>query len=89
MKSLSDVLINEFLGSVEICSYSNLPSGSGMGGSSILAATILKSIDFLFLNCYADSSDKALTNEALIYFVSQVEQRLTTGGGWQDQVRKL
>lgn len=86
MRSLSDVLIDEFMGSIEICSYSNLQSGSGMGGSSILAAAILKSIDLLFLNCNANSSDNAVTNESLIYFVSQVEQRLTTGGGWQDQV---
>lgn len=50
-----------------------------MGGSSILAATILKSIGALI--------KLDLSNEQLIYLVSEVEQLLTTGGGWQDQVR--
>lgn len=49
-----------------------------MGGSSVLAATILMSVGTLLgLN---------LTKEDLVYLVSQVEQVLTTGGGWQDQV---
>jgi galactokinase/mevalonate kinase-like predicted kinase len=49
-----------------------------MGGSSILAATILKSIGTMLRI--------QLSNEKLIYLVSEVEQLLTTGGGWQDQV---
>lgn len=87
-KSLSDILNELFAGSLEISSYSNLPSGSGMGGSSILAATILGSIDALFVNLISSDgkNNGGLTNDMLIYFVSQVEQRLTTGGGWQDQV---
>jgi galactokinase/mevalonate kinase-like predicted kinase len=50
-----------------------------MGGSSILAAAVLRCLgDLLGLNC---------TQEDLVYQVSQVEQILTAGGGWQDQVR--
>ncbi len=49
-----------------------------MGGSSILASTILKSIAHLV--------GYDLSNNSLIYLVSEVEQLLTTGGGWQDQV---
>jgi galactokinase/mevalonate kinase-like predicted kinase len=58
---------------------SDLPAGSGMGGSSILAAAVLRCLgDLLGLNS---------SQEDLVYQVSQVEQILTAGGGWQDQVR--
>lgn len=49
-----------------------------MGGSSILAAAILRSV--------AACLQIELTNERLVDLVSAVEQLLTTGGGWQDQV---
>ena len=49
-----------------------------MGGSSVLAATILMSVGTLL--------GLQPSNEDLVYQVSQVEQVLTTGGGWQDQV---
>lgn len=49
-----------------------------MGGSSVLAATILMSVSSLL--------GLQLSNEDLVHQVSQVEQVLTTGGGWQDQV---
>lgn len=57
---------------------SELPPGSGMGGSSVLAAAAVQSLAGL-LGVPVSSQD-------LIYLVSQVEQILTTGGGWQDQV---
>jgi hypothetical protein len=50
-----------------------------MGGSSILAATVLRSILALFRNSLVDDI-------GLISLVGYVEQLLTTGGGWQDQV---
>jgi len=74
---LPDTLDSQNLG-LEIGFKSNLPAGSGMGGSSIIAAAILSSVGTLLgLN---------VSNEDLVYQVSQVEQVLTTGGGWQDQV---
>jgi galactokinase/mevalonate kinase-like predicted kinase len=76
--SLEDFLGSALGGGIMVASYSNLPAGSGMGGSSILAATILKSIGSLL--------KLDLSNDRLIYLVSEVEQLLTTGGGWQDQV---
>lgn len=63
---------------LEIASCSLLPAGSGMGGSSILAAVIIQSI-------YARLG-KMIQLDYLSYLVSQTEQILTTGGGWQDQI---
>lgn len=62
-----------------LTSQSELPAGSGMGGSSILAATILQALHYHLTQC-------KLTDEQLVYLVLQVEQLMTTGGGWQDQV---
>jgi len=54
-----------------------IPKGSGLGTSSILAATILGSLsDFCSLNW----DHRAICHRTLI-----LEQLLTTGGGWQDQ----
>lgn len=75
---LSDQLLSRFGGGIEIACVSALPAGSGMGGSSILAAAVLKSLATLLgLPC---------SNDTLIYQVLRVEQILTTNGGWQDQV---
>jgi len=62
---------------LEITLLSAIPAGSGLGTSSILAATVLGCIsDFCGLNW-----DKGeIGNRTLI-----LEQLLTTGGGWQDQ----
>lgn len=76
--SLEEILSNYFGCGVQLSCFSDLPAGSGMGGSSILAAAILKSLAALF--CHH------LSNESLVYLVSEVEQLLTTGGGWQDQI---
>jgi fucokinase len=76
--TLSHRLLRQFGGGLEVACMSALPAGSGMGGSSILAACILKSVSELI--------GVPSSNEALVYQVSQVEQLLTTGGGWQDQV---
>ena len=56
---------------------SAIPAGSGLGTSSILAATVLAALsDFCGL-----SWDKAEIGSRTL----QLEQMLTTGGGWQDQ----
>ncbi|MDH6534631.1 galactokinase/mevalonate kinase-like predicted kinase [Parabacteroides sp. PM5-20] len=64
-------------GGIEITLLSAIPAGSGLGTSSILAATVLGVLaDFCGLNW--DKNEVA--NRTLI-----LEQLLTTGGGWQDQ----
>ncbi len=65
-------------GGVEISMLAAIPKGSGLGTSSILAATILGVLsDFSGLNW-----DKVeITQRTLA-----LEQMLTSGGGWQDQV---
>lgn len=65
---------------ISIMCLSDLPAGSGMGGSSILAAVILEAMNTLLF------PNAKLSHEALAYMVTQVEQLMTTGGGWQDQI---
>ena len=69
--------LKEFGSGIEITLLSAIPAGSGLGTSSILAATVLGAVaDFCGLNW--DKNE--LGNRTLI-----LEQLLTTGGGWQDQ----
>ena len=63
---------------VEIRTEVNLPVGSGLGTSSILAATVLKAL----LTLRGDEADA----QKLSDLVLALEQFMTTGGGWQDQV---
>ena len=60
--------------------WSNLPQGSGLGGSSLLAGTLLAAL--VVLLGHPPPSPSHLVHATLC-----VEQWLTTGGGWQDQVR--
>lgn len=62
----------------ELHTWSNLPQGSGMGTSSILAGTVIAAL----WNCAGMGYD----DDSLIHAVCLLEQMLTTGGGWQDQV---
>ncbi|MBO5134723.1 MAG: bifunctional fucokinase/L-fucose-1-P-guanylyltransferase [Bacteroidaceae bacterium] len=62
---------------IEITLLSAIPAGSGLGTSSILAATVLGALsDF----CGLGWDKETICNRTLI-----LEQLLTTGGGWQDQ----
>ena len=62
---------------IELTMLSAIPAGSGLGTSSILAATVLAALnDFCGLGW-----DKAEIGHRTL----QLEQMLTTGGGWQDQ----
>ncbi|HZT29274.1 MAG TPA: bifunctional fucokinase/fucose-1-phosphate guanylyltransferase [Bryobacteraceae bacterium] len=65
-------------GGVEIETEVDLPMGSGLGTSSILAATVVRAL--------AEMLACPLTDQALSNQVMCLEQRMTTGGGWQDQV---
>lgn len=59
----------------------DIPKGSGLGTSSILAGACVKGI-FEFLG-------EEIQDEALYQRVLCMEQLMSTGGGWQDQVGGL
>ncbi|KAJ8417008.1 hypothetical protein AAFF_G00282350 [Aldrovandia affinis] len=61
--------------------WSLLPHGSGLGTSSILAGAVLAAV----YRCTGRTFD----TDSLIHAVLHLEQTLTTGGGWQDQVGGL
>jgi len=80
---------------LEIISCSLLPTGSGMGSSSILAgciiASIAKCVGIVLQGMGSNNQNEELigsteTNgtNSLIHGVLMVEQLLTSGGGWQD-----
>lgn len=75
--SLGEIL-RHFGGGIELTTLVGIPQGSGLGTSSILGATILGVIARLV--------GKTLTQQELFHNVLRLEQALTTGGGWQDQV---
>jgi galactokinase/mevalonate kinase-like predicted kinase len=73
--SLEDQL-RAFGSGIEITLLSAVPAGSGLGVSTILAATVLGALsDF----CGLGWDKNEIGNRSLI-----LEQLLTTGGGWQD-----
>ena len=79
-----EVLLAELLresGGVRICTQTSIPRGSGLGTSSILAGAVLACLGRL-LGC-------AQTEAQLFDQVLCLEQMMTTGGGWQDQVGGL
>ncbi|MBR1463037.1 MAG: bifunctional fucokinase/L-fucose-1-P-guanylyltransferase [Prevotella sp.] len=62
---------------IELTLLSAIPAGSGLGTSSILAATVLGALnDF----CGLTWDKNEIGSRTLV-----LEQLLTTGGGWQDQ----
>ena len=72
--------LRDTLGSgLRVCTWSTLPQGSGMGTSSILAGAMLFAMAQAIGKPYADDA-------SLMHGVLVLEQLLTTGGGWQDQV---
>jgi fucokinase len=75
-RSLEETLV-DLGGGLEIRSRVQLPIGSGLGTSSILAATVIGALTII--------SGNLLENHALSKSVMQLEQLMTTGGGWQDQ----
>nr|GFA06636.1 bifunctional fucokinase/fucose pyrophosphorylase [Tanacetum cinerariifolium] len=61
--------------------WAHIPRGSGLGTSSILAATVVKG---LLRISDGDKSNKNVTRLVLV-----LEQIMGTGGGWQDQLGGL
>lgn len=66
---------------LKIRTWANVPRGSGLGTSSILAAAVVKG---LFQLMEDDASDDNVARAVLV-----VEQIMGTGGGWQDQIGGL
>jgi galactokinase/mevalonate kinase-like predicted kinase len=69
--------LRSFGGGFDISFLAAIPKGSGLGTSSVLAATLLGALSEY---CGLNSDHVVLGKKTLI-----LEQMLTTGGGWQDQ----
>ena len=69
--------LKSFGSGFDISFLAAVPKGSGLGTSSILAATLLGA---LAEYCGLDGDPVSLGKKTLV-----LEQMLTTGGGWQDQ----
>ncbi len=65
-------------GGLDLTIFSALPKGSGLGTSSVLGAAVLACLDRVL--------GRDATHDELIARTSVLEQMMTTGGGWQDQV---
>ncbi len=77
-----DQILSRLGGGFEMHSeVTNVPKGSGLGTSSILSAACVKAI-FEFLGILHEEED-------LYAHVLVMEQIMSTGGGWQDQVGGL
>ena len=75
---LSEILKRLGGGFVMHSEVTNIPKGSGLGTSSILSAACVKAV-FEFMGI-------GYTEEDLYSHVLAMEQIMSTGGGWQDQV---
>eukprot|EP00040_Diaphanoeca_grandis_P034079 m.209883 g.209883 ORF g.209883 m.209883 type:complete len:1113 (-) comp33054_c0_seq1:185-3523(-) len=76
--TLEEQLRSQHGGGFELHTWSNMPQGSGMGTSSILAGAVIAAL----WKCAGFD----YTTADLVHSVCLLEQMLTTGGGWQDQV---
>ncbi len=72
-----EATLREFGGGLEVTTTVNVPMGSGLGTSSVLGAALLRAL--------AEMLGLSLSEGELVDQVSTLEQRMTTGGGWQDQ----
>ncbi|XP_072278918.1 L-fucose kinase isoform X2 [Pyxicephalus adspersus] len=80
-QALPEQLTEKYGGGFELQTWSYLPHGSGLGTSSILAGTVMAVL--------YEVSGRSADAPSLIHAVLHLEQVLTTGGGWQDQVGGL
>ncbi len=76
-KSLKKVL-EAFGGGIELTTLAAIPKGSGLGTSSIMGAVIVAALGRVM--------GRQPSPRELFHSVLQLEQALTTGGGWQDQI---
>lgn len=75
----SAFMLSKFGFGFEVCSFSGLPAGSGMGGSSVLSATVIQAVSHMLGSPVSDVN-------ILLDMVTAMEQVMTSGGGYQDQV---
>lgn len=75
-QTLADAL-RRFGAGLEISLLSAVPQGSGLGTSSILAATLLAGLN--------EVCGLGWTLDTILERTLALEQLMTTGGGWQDQ----
>jgi galactokinase/mevalonate kinase-like predicted kinase len=80
-RTLSAVL-EKIGGGVEVTLLAAVPKGSGLGTSSILGAVLLAALERFF----GVFDERHINTGELYRQVLQMEQMLTTGGGWQDQI---
>ncbi|XXG77730.1 hypothetical protein AAC387_Pa08g1827 [Persea americana] len=66
---------------LRIRTWANVPRGSGLGTSSILAAAVVKGLLHIM--------EEDESNENVARLVLVLEQIMGTGGGWQDQIGGL
>jgi fucokinase len=71
-------MLEEFGGGIELTTLVGIPKGSGLGTSSILGAVIMAVIRRMM--------GRPQSRRELFHDVLRLEQALTTGGGWQDQI---
>jgi fucokinase len=76
-KSLKKTL-EAFGGGIELTTLAAIPKGSGLGTSSIMGAVIVAAL--------GRTMGRQLSPRELFHSVLRLEQALTTGGGWQDQI---
>jgi len=76
-RTLRDML-RRFGGGIELTTLAAIPSGSGLGTSSIMGAVLTAVVQRMM--------GRTLSERELFHRVLQLEQELTTGGGWQDQI---
>jgi fucokinase len=79
-RPITDVM-REIGHGLSLSTYTFIPRGSGLGTSSIMAGTVLA--------CLGQITGVTRTPAQLFDEVLALEQMLTTGGGWQDQVGGL
>ena len=76
-KTLKNIL-EAFGGGIELTTLAAIPKGSGLGTSSIMGAVIVAAL--------GRAMGRQLSPRELFHSVLRLEQALTTGGGWQDQI---
>lgn len=71
-------MLEAFGGGIELTTLVGIPKGSGLGTSSVIGATLVAVLHRMM--------GRPLTRRELFHHVLRLEQALTTGGGWQDQI---
>ncbi len=80
MPALADIL-RPYGGGFALITDVDVPKGSGLGTSSILAGAVVQAL--------TEAMGRPVVPARLFDQVLCMEQRMTTGGGWQDQVGGL